>query len=293
MAQCPKCGYHLKITDISQFCPKCKVNMRFFGFEENFYKEAKLAELTQAGIHVKIRRLKAAFIGSKLAIARLIVMLLPAAALLIPAGGYSIDLPFRSSSADFGIMGAVSLFTGPDLGFIGSMTSSPTTGAQFASLQKTIFVFLSVAVFAVIVLLLSILCFISIKNMQKITFFAAILGALDCVAAMIVISSFAKNSSGDGVVTGKTGFGLIVVLLMFLVVAAVNLILWKKGIAVEYDEGMLERVEIFKKVKAGEISMDDLPQPVVETEATRAIDAEIEKEEAAYRERHTKKAEEE
>ena len=78
------------------------------------------------------------------------------------------------------------------------------------------------------------------------------------------------------------GFGLIVSVIMFAAVFVVNLMLWKQGIHPVYDEGVEERVRIFKEVKAGRINIDDLPQPVVETEATRKIEEEIAKEEAAF-----------
>lgn len=286
MATCPKCGYKLKITDISQYCPKCKVNMRFFGFEENFYREAKIAELSQAGILCKVRRLKTAFIGSKMTIARLIVMLLPAAALLLPSGSAQVSLPYKVTDIPFSILGIVNLFTSGDLGYISSMASSPFAGAEFKKLQLAVFALVAVALFAVIVLLTSILCFISVKNMQKITSVAAVVGIISAIVSMIMTASFVSGVKDSAIVSGKNGFGMIVVILMFGAVLAINLILSIKGIKVEYDEGMLERAEIYKKVKAGEVSIDDLPQPVVETAATRAIDEEIAKEEKAYEEKY-------
>ena len=63
MAKCPKCGKKLSIFDVSQFCPSCSVNMRFYNFEENFLREAKLAELSQAGLKVKLRNLRYSFSG--------------------------------------------------------------------------------------------------------------------------------------------------------------------------------------------------------------------------------------
>ena len=72
MAKCPKCGRKLRILDVSQFCPGCGVNMRFYNFEENFIREAKLAELSQAGLKVKLRNLKYSFSGSVPAISVLI-----------------------------------------------------------------------------------------------------------------------------------------------------------------------------------------------------------------------------
>ena len=287
MANCPKCGYKLKITDISQYCPKCKVNMRFYGFEENFYREAKIAELSQAGILCKIRRLKTAFIGSKMTIARLIVMLLPAAAMLIPAGSAQIDLPYKATEIPLSIIGLVNLFTTGDLNYIMSMTGSSFAGAEFSKLQLALFAFVAVALFAVLVLLTSILCFISVKNMQKITSVCAGLGIVSGIASIILTAVFVSASKASPVISGKNGFGMIAVIIMFGVVLAINLILSIKGIDVEYDEGMVERAEIYKKVKAGEISIDDLPQPVIETAATRAIDEEIAKEERAYKEKYS------
>lgn len=292
MANCPKCGRHLKIFDVSQFCPGCGTNMRFYGFEENFYKEAKLAELSQAGYHVKIRRFKASFLGSKLTIARLIVMLLPAVALLLPAASYTFSLPMKERTVELGIMGLIDLFTGSDLSYIGKMISSEFAGAEFTALQTAIYGYVSVAVFAILVLLTSILCFISYKNMQKITAIISVLGVADSIAAYILIMNFVKNCSASAFVSGKAGIGLFIVILMFCIAFVVNFLLIKKGIPVDYDEGMLERVEIYKKVKAGKVDIDDLPQPVVETAETRKIDEEIAKEEAAYNEKHAVKTEE-
>ena len=45
----------------------------------------------------------------------------------------------------------------------------------------------------------------------------------------------------------------------------------------------VERAAIAKRVKAGEISIDELPQPVVETAETEEIRKEIEKQQALYR----------
>ncbi len=285
MANCPKCGYKLKITDISQYCPKCRVNMRFYGFEENFYREAKTAELSQAGILCKIRRLKTAFIGSKMTIARLAVMILPALAMLLPAGDVQIMLPYKTENIPFSIIGLVNLFTTDDFNYIMSMSDSSFAGGDFSKLRLALFGYIAAALFAVVVLLTSILCFISVKNMQKITSAAAGLGIISSIASMIIIGVFVSSVKKSVVISAKSGFGMILLILMFGVVLAVNLILSIKGIKVEYDEGMLERAEIYKKVKAGEISIDDLPQPVIETAATRAIDEEIAKEERAYKEK--------
>ncbi len=262
--------------------------MRFVNFEENFYKEAKQAELSQANMHVKIKRLKASFVGSKLIIARLVVMLLPLVSLLVANGAFTISLPFSEKTTAFGALGVYALFTGGDLNYILQMRASDFAGAAFSALFSALASYLAVAVFCVLVLLLTILCFISIKNMQKIITVFAALGVVASVAAMILISAFVKKAADAAILSGTNGFGLIITMIAFMIVIVINILIDRKGIPVEYGEGMLKRVEIFKQVKAGKINIDDLPQPVVETEETRKIDEEIAKEEENYRRKHGK-----
>ena len=145
MATCPKCGKKLSILDVSQFCPGCGVNMRLFNFEENFIREAKLAELSQAGLKVKLRNLKYSFSGSKLVTAKLIVMLLPLLSLLIPSGNITIQLPFVTSEAHFGLLGIINIVTGGSLNFILEMCSSAVVGAEFTALRNALFGFVAVA----------------------------------------------------------------------------------------------------------------------------------------------------
>ena len=283
MANCPKCGKKLHIYNVSQFCPECGVNMRFYGFEETFFREAKMAELTQAGVHIKIRRLKAAFIGTKLCIARLVVMLLPIVALLLPNGKLGITMPFKALNYDIGALGIYGMFTDGGFNYINGMVSSDLLGADFSAVRTALFVYASAAVFGIFVLLFSILCFASYKNMQKVICVFAALGFADSIAAMFVVNSLAGRLADSPMLSAQKGFGLLAAAAMFAAVFVVNLLLCIKGIPVEYDEGMLERTEIYKQVKAGKINIDDLPQPVVETEETRKIDAEIAKEEEAHR----------
>lgn len=280
MAKCPKCGAPLHIYNVSQFCPKCGVNMRYVNFEENFIREAKIAELTQASVQMKVRRLKAALIGGKLQIARLVIMILPLVSMLIPSGSFSVNLPYYSHGIDFGVVGLYTLFTNGDLDYIGAMASSELFGDVFGVLKTSVFVYAAPAVFAVIVLFATILCFVSIKNMQKIISVIAALGAASSAVSAVFIFRLAAATSGNAVLSVSAGFGWAVTILAFAAVIAVNVIIDKKGIEVIYDEGVEERVAVYHKYKSGEVSIDDLPQPVVETEATRKIDEEIAKEEA-------------
>lgn len=296
MAQCPKCGKKLKLTDVSQFCPACGVNMRFVNFEDNFYREAKIAELSQANMHVKIKRLKAAFIGSKLAIARLIVMLFPLVGLLVSSGSFTLSLPYKSGTYQFGLLGVLSLlmpgggFSTDGLMYLFGMSRAEIDGAAFGALRAALISLAAVMVVGVLILLISILCFISFKNMQKINVVLACLGIAASAAVAITVGRFVSVANGSILLSGERGFGYLIYILMFGAVLAVNLLLSIKGIPVAYDEGMAERAGIYKKVRAGLIDIESLPQPIVETAETRKIDEEIVKEEESFRKKHEKEA---
>ncbi len=285
MSVCPKCGKKLRIFDVSQFCPACGVNMRFFNFEENFLREAKMAELSQAGLKVKLRNLKYSFSGSKWITAKLVVMLLPLLSLLIPSGNFSVSMPFLSNNAHFGILGLVTAFTDGTAMYALGMTGSEIDGAAFAALRNALFGYVAIALFSLLCFAFSLFGFLSIKNMQKATTVFAGLGTVTCIADMVLIGLFSNAAKDSLLVSGSFGFGLIVTAVLFAAVFYVNLMLWKTGIHPIYDEGVIERVAIYKKVKAGEINIDDLPQPVVETEETRKIEAAIAAEEAAFQQK--------
>lgn len=282
MSVCPKCGKKLRIFDISQFCPACGVNMRFVNFEENFLREAKMAELSQAGLKVKLRNLKYSFSGSKWITAKLVVMLLPLVSLLIPSGNITVSMPFLNNSSHFGILGLVNGFTDGTIMYALGMTGAETEGFAFAALRNAVFGYVAIVLCAAFCVVFSLFGFASIRNMQKGATIFAGLGIAASIVDMILIAFFVNTANQSMLLSGSFGFGLIVTVLMFGAVFFVNLMLWKNGIHPVYDEGVEERVAIYKKVKAGEINIDDLPQPVVETEETRKIDAAIAAEEAAF-----------
>lgn len=278
MSKCPKCGRKLHLWNVSQFCPECNCNMRFYGFAENFYKEAKYAELTNAVVHVKIRRLKAALIGSPLNIARLVVSLLPLLSLLVPAAKITMTLPYRTSDISLSALGLYEMFTGGEFGYIGSIKDISVWSDAFTAVNNALFAYLPIAVLAVAVLLMSILCFCSIKNMQKIIAITSLAGIPAAGVSFWFISGLSAKCGSSPVLSASASFGLIVSAAAFIVVAAINFILDKKGIHPEYDEGQEERVALYRKLKKGEFDIDAAQYPLVETAATREIQEKIAKE---------------
>ena len=192
MANCPKCGKHLHFYNVSQFCPECGTNMNFYGFVDKFYREAKMAELSQANVHVMIKHIKAAYIGSKLAIARLCVCILPLVAFLVPAGWFKFCVPFVDSRFDFSGLGIYNMFSAGGLDYLFGMMNSSLAGGEFKSLVFAMVAYALAAVMAVLVLLMSLLCLFSYKNMQKITAVIAAIGIADAAAAAVLYAMFVK-----------------------------------------------------------------------------------------------------
>lgn len=290
MAVCPKCEKKIPIYHLGQMCPHCGVNMRFYNFDKNFYRDAKRAELSNAKISIFISHVKASLIGSKLAIIRLCTMILPLLTILVPYANASIKLPMLEDNITISGLGLYMAFMGGYVDFIPAMLGGGADGACFTALVAAIGALVAVALFSIIILLLTILCFTSIKKMPKVLCVFSVLGIISAAAGGILSLRFAKacEASNGVILSGSISFGWIVSIIGFIVPLIVNLLIIKKGLNIEYKEGDLERVEIAKKVKAGEINLDDLPQPIVETAETRLIDEEIAKQQKLYREKENK-----
>ncbi len=285
MAVCPKCQKKIPIYHLGQMCPHCGVNVRFYDFDKNFYRDAKRAELSVAKINIFVAHLKASFIGSKLPIIRLCFMLLPLLSLLVPYASAGITLPFVDGKITLSGLGLYTAFTEGYVDFIPAMIKGGPDADAFMALLLAVGAIVVVALVAVIVVLLTILAFTSIKKMPKALCVISIIGIVFAAAAAVLSFRFASvaGKCGGTIISGSVSFGYVITIIAFAANFVINLLIIKKGYNIVYKEGDLERVEIGKKVKAGEISLDDLPQPVVETEETRQIDLEIERQQSIYR----------
>ncbi|MCR5522400.1 MAG: hypothetical protein K6F64_02015 [Clostridia bacterium] len=287
MANCPKCNKKIPFYHLGQLCPHCGVNVRFYNFDKNFYRDAKRAELSVAKTNIFIAHLKASLIGSKLTIIRLCIMILPLVSLLAPYAYMLIKQPFVEESIPISALGIYKMFSSGYLNYVMTMTHSVADASGFISVIAAVAGIIAIAVVAVPVLLLSVLSFTSIKKMPKILAALCITGMVFTLVTLILSFRFISvaGSSKGSILSGNISFGYVLTFIAFLLNLVVNLMITKKGYNIVYKEGDLERAEIARKVKAGEIKIDDLPQPIVETEETRQIDLEIARQQALYREK--------
>lgn len=105
MAECPKCKEHLKMTDWKQHCPHCGANVVIYDIQERLMKDADIAEVQYYHFQKKIDRLKASFVGSRLAVIRIFTSLIPILAIVVPFFKCEFKAPF----AEFN--GFLSLFS--------------------------------------------------------------------------------------------------------------------------------------------------------------------------------------
>lgn len=287
MAVCPKCQKKIPFYHLGQMCPHCGVNMRFYNFDVNFYRDAKRAELSLAKTSIFISHVKASFIGSVLTKVRLGLMLLPVISLLAPFANAAVKLPFVEGNISVSGLGLYNAFSQGYVDFVLAMIKGGADADAFKALLFPIGALVVLALLAVIILLLTILSFASIKKMHKVLCGFGLAGVIVSVAAGILSFRFASvaSASAGSIITGSASFGAAVAAVAFGANFVINLLIVKKGYNIEYKEGVLERAEIAKKIKSGEINLDDLPQPVVETEETREIDREIERQQQLYREK--------
>jgi len=261
LATCPKCNKKLRLRDWRPECPHCGTNVVYYNFEEQFYIDAKGAELDAAKIRVKWTRVKTAFIGSKLLVARLSLSILPIIAALLPLGKLSISLPLFEKNIQLNIIGLFSAFSDGTFGYLSALRSSAVIGGVAAGAARIILGLSAAAAFALLVFLFQLLCFISIKKMTFIISAAGALGAAASIYTIIAINSFSKAAASE-IFTVKIGFGGFAVIAAFAVIVALNAAVVKKGVKINYVEGDLYRVEVAKKLKRKEITLDEIPQPV-------------------------------
>ena len=84
MASCPHCGHKLRLYNWRPECPACGVNLNYYDANQRLLDETEQAEKEHALFQPKIDRAKAAYAGSKWAIVRIVLTLLPVGALFLP-----------------------------------------------------------------------------------------------------------------------------------------------------------------------------------------------------------------
>ena len=200
----------------------------------------------------------------KIQILRIVAMVMAIGAIFVPFGSIGVNISPFDAKFSFGAWGIYSAFTDGTLSALLNLSgyAHKQVVASLVLLGLIVTIFLSgLGVF--VALLLS---FINVQKSARAMRGLSFVGSILCVGAFVVSALIPSVMSEIGFIEGKTGVGALVCLAVLIFIFILNHLVIKKNIQPQVKEVDLKRVELNKKVKKGEASLDDLPLPVFETE---------------------------
>lgn len=236
---CPKCNYKLRLRDYKPECPQCGVNILYYGMEERLAREADAAEKEHAEFQPKIDRVKAAVYGSKVAIARIPIILLPILALLLPLGKVSMMLPFyeEAKNTTVNLISIVKLLSNLNFDLLLKMVNSPIFGKVFVFfLASIVCLILSLLVMLTNLIVLPLSC--SPKGLPR-NFTLAGMGIVFSSLSAVFFHLMGKEITAvvpEGVYSSSLSFGIAFVLLSFVAIIVVNALFKILKIEVKYTD---------------------------------------------------------
>lgn len=276
MANCPNCQKHLRIVDWKQKCPHCDANIVLYDMQERLMQDADKAEVQYYYFQKKIDRLKAAFVGSKLSVARIFTSLLPIAALFLPI----VKCDFTESLSEMsGKLDIMKIYNGVGDINLGEVLSS-VSGADAPFLISVILFLLSVVLILVHFILLTLAA--SPKGKAR----SYILNIAMFGSSVIAAICFSLSPSG-AIATGSIQIGGILYILLFALNFAIEIIIYKKGVEVHHKQCYVGGIPIEEYFKMLE---DNVPHEEIRREMYKRL-TEIEKEKQAKKEKDKEKEE--
>ena len=268
---CPKCGGEIPFYDLKPNCKHCGVNIMYYSQQAGLETDAKRTELEGAAARMVIARIKAAFIGSKEAIARLVLTLCSVAVLMLPFGSVVFKTPFYEQTLSAGLIGIIKGFMDGVLMKLPDFLQSALFGKYMFAFLLPVGVLALLLLVGVVILCLYLLSFLklvpltkAIKNLSLIGAVIALLGQL-----AVIIFTFANPLPATPLASFSFGWGGFATAAVWIGMYMINRIMLKKGIEPAYRENDLKRRELLKKVRAGEVSLDSLPLPIFESDEER------------------------
>lgn len=251
MANCPKCGYKLRLIDIKAECPKCGVNLMYYNHQERLAEDADKAEEEHIRFQPKIDRIKFAFIGTKLSIVRLILLLVPIGMLFLPLAHISVNLPYSPIDTDISILNlAMDVIANMKFDVLFNMIaeSSVTRVAFICYILSILFLFVA-AIFAILNIPFDAVSCSPKGFKRNVKLSSCGIG----FTILSIISFFVFNaqlsSKFGAIYSGSIGIGSFLVVLGFVAIIIVNVLIKKKNVPVKYTDlsEYIERIEKRKK----------------------------------------------
>lgn len=292
MATCPKCGRKLTLFDWRPNCPGCGVNLMYYGMEERLLKEADAAEAEHARLQKRIDRLKASFIGSKLTIIRIVLSILPIAALMLPLCSVTYSGPLiEETTKSINAIGLYNLVSSLDFDALFTMMGSNILGSSFIGYFGAVVCILLSAVFVIVSLVMLMLACSPKGNPRNITLNSIAIAF--SVASVVFFSKFIGGISAvfPEFIKGSVGYGAYVYIGTLVLLLGINCIIAVKGVNVKYKQcyvGGLTSEEYFDLVAKNTDIEEIHKKMAVALEAKAAEDYKKKAEEKAEKEEATK-----
>lgn len=261
--KCPKCGVEINRFDLSPNCKSCGVHIMYYTQEEDLMRDAKKTELEFASARYLVERIKAAYIKGRIPIFRLIMGPLAIATLLLPQFNISLSFPWWEYEISVGALGVYNIISDsfwkvlPDFGKIGVADSLyGITIASFILLIATALIMLICAVFYFT-------AFINIKKTAKLSCIFSSFALLTSLANTVLSIIAVNVSGGIQFLTVKPMFGGLISVLFIGIYLSLNIIIAVSPPEIHIKEADRKRLEIKEKLKKKEITLDELPLPIV------------------------------
>lgn len=284
-ATCPKCGGKLRIIDWKPNCPHCGVNMVYYGMEERLLMDADRAEAEHARFQPKVDRLKAAFVGSPLAIVRIVCSALPIGGLFLPLAKFAFQAPYAAFDGNVNVISVYNLLSNTDFDAFGSMLSSGLFKSAFLPYAIAL-VCLLLSALGVLLHLIFLMLACSPKGKARNYGFdiANLLLVVGSIATFTVFSAKIRALFPGVVTASAVGFGAFIYLALLLVSFVIDILCFTKGIPVKYKEcfvGNIPADKYFQLVEEG-VPLDQIRRVMAEhTMAKEAEEAKKKAEEEA------------
>jgi len=262
MANCPKCGEHLRMVDWKQHCPHCGCNIVIYDIQERLMQDADKAEVQYYYFQKKIDRMKTAFVGSKLAIARIFTSLIPIAAIVVPWLKGSFKVPFEEFEGVFTLFSLTDMLDNLNIDAILALLNTADGKSPLIFLAAA----LLMLVLSVVFMLVHFGCLTMAcgKRGKLRNYIFDILMLVLCGGATILLMVIPENPyfSIDFVIAPFVYF------LLLGVNFGVDIAVYKKGVEVKHDPcfvGGIPIEEYFKMVE------DGVPQEEIRQEMYRRL----------------------
>ena len=242
MADCPKCGRHLKLFDLKPTCPGCGTNLLYYKIEERLEVDAINAELEHAKTQQRIDRAKASMAGSALTIVRIVLLLVAVGMFFLPLAQFKAVGPYFDNTVSINAIEIYNKVSALDFDGLFAMFGSPVLGTSMIMFAASVVTIALAAVCAVLELLLSFLSCSPHGFIRNVIFSVA--GIVFTIASIITYGMFVKNIKAalPDVVDGSVQIGAYLAILGFILVLAINIIIKIKGVDVKYKQSYVDSV---------------------------------------------------